>query len=193
MTVPGAAIRPRQVITPVPDNHLRAVVSILFQVTEAVVVVGIRGYVKNIAGAETGKNLLGVYDDAICIITPTTSHTFLGNTDPSRTILERAVLQPGKYRYTRGIHGVTGPIEKRRPAWVQASGVTIRRFDASGVLGPELPQQWIGCNIHDGSVTTTGSAGCQTIVPEQWPTFDSVLEAALKAAAQTQFWYLLTT
>jgi hypothetical protein len=29
-------------------------------------------------------------------------------------------------------------------------------------------KQWIGCNIHDGAWTTTGSAACQTVVPERW-------------------------
>lgn len=189
-----APIRPQLEVTPVPDNHLRAVL-VEFDVTEAVAVVGIRGYVKQFAQSESGKNLIGVYDDVLCIVTPQECLTYLGNTDPSRTIKDRAILvAPQKSRYTRGIHGITGPVEKRRPAWIQAGGVTIQRFQGDGkTLGPVLKNQWIGCNIHDGAWTTTGSAACQTVVPERWKQFDSTLEAALKAAAQHQFWYILTT
>ena len=186
-----APIRPQHEIQPVPENHLRSVLE-AYKVTELVAVVGIRGYVKQFAQATAGGNLIGVYDDAICLVTPQECVTFLGNTDPSRTIDGRAILQAGyRYRYTRGIHGITGPKERQRPAWVQAGPVVIRRYK-NGVLGPIIEGQYIGCNIHNGSWTTTGSAACQTIVPERWKAFDSKLEAALKAVAQTQFWYILT-
>lgn len=174
----------------VPENVLRLQLT-THGITEGVAVVGTRGFYKSIAGAETGKNLIGVYDDAISIVTPSQCRTFLGNTDPSRTIKDRAILQLGKYRYVRGIHGITG--DHPRPAWVQAGPVTIRRFREDGSLGPELKDQWIGCNIHDGSQTTTGSAGCQTVVPELWKEFDGMLDAALQAAAQHQFWYVLSS
>ena len=173
-----------------PDNHLRVVLEIN-GITEGVAVVGVRGYVQQFADSEAGRNLIGVYDDVLCIVTPDECRTFLGNTDPSRLIEGRAVLQLGKYRYTRGTHGITGPKDKQRPAWIQASGVTIRR-QSDGVVGPELTEQWIGCNIHDGSWTTTGSAACQTVAPEQWKEFDTMLDDALRAAAQSQFWYVLT-
>lgn len=174
----------------VPENVLRLAMSTV-GVTEGVAVVGIRGFYKSIEGAETGKNLTGVYDDAISIVTPKACLTFLGNCDASRDIEGRAVLQLGKYRYQRGTHGVT--TDHPRQAWIQAGGVTVRRLNALGVVdGPVLEDQWIGLNIHDGAMTTTGSAGCQTIVPERWHEFDQMLELALKAAAQHQFWYVLT-
>lgn len=175
--------------TPVPANVLHLALN-GHGITEGVAVVGIRGFYKSLNGAETGKNLTGVYDDAISIVTPTECRTFIGNCDASRSIEGRAVLQLGKYRYQRGMHGVTS--DHPRLAWIQSSGVTIKRLQADGSLGPELKDQWIGLNIHDGSQTTTGSAGCQTIVPEEWKDFDTMLENALKAAAQTQFWYVLT-
>jgi hypothetical protein len=191
VTKPGDSIRPT-VTVEVPENHLRAVLA-GFDITEAVAVVGNRGHTKSIAGGESGKNLIGVYDDPICIITPDKILTYPGNTDPSRTIPGRAILTaPQKIRYTRGIHGITGPKEKQRPAWIQASGVTIQRFQEDGTLGPVLKNQWIGCNIHDGGLGTTGSAACQTVVPERWKEFDKTLDDALRAAAQTQFWYVLT-
>lgn len=187
-----ASIRPGEAIAPVPDNHLRAVLQ-AHDVTEAVAVVGIRGYVQQFAASEAGGNLTGVYDDVLCIVTPEECKTFLGNTDPSRTIPNRAILQPGhRYRYVRGIHGITGPKERQRPAWIQAGPVIIRRFQEGGVLGPELTGQWIGGNIHDGSWTTTGSAGCQTVAPEQWRDFDHYLEDALRRNAQSAFWYILS-
>jgi hypothetical protein len=184
------SIRPTQDIE-VPENHLRVVLE-LNKVTDPVAVVGVRGFTKSIANAQSGENLTGVYDDAICIVTRWKSITFAGNTDPSRKVAGRAVLMPGKYRYTRGIHGITGPAEKRRPAWVQHSGVTIRRYDDKGQLGPQVTGAWIGLNIHDGSLTTTGSAGCQTVVPERWQDFDTALAEALKAEHQDAFWYVLT-
>jgi hypothetical protein len=185
------SIRPTRDIE-VPENHLLAVLAV-HKVTEPVAVVGVRGFTKSIANAESGENLTGVYDDAICIITRFKTLTFPANTDPSRTVTGRAVLMPGRYRYTRGVHGITGPKEKQRPAWVQHSGVTIRRYQENGQLGPVVTGAWIGLNIHDGSITTTGSAGCQTIVPERWKDFDTALEEALKAEHQDAFWYVLTT
>jgi hypothetical protein len=185
------SIRPTRDIN-VPENHLRAVLAVN-EVIEPVAVVGVRGFTKSIANAHSGENLSGVYDDAICIVTPKATWTFPGNTDPSRTISGRAVLMPSKTRYIRGIHGVTGPKEKQRPAWVQHSGVTIRRYQDNGQLGPLVTGAWIGLNIHDGSITTTGSAGCQTVVPERWKEFDTTLENALKEHHQEQFWYVLTT
>lgn len=189
MSDPIGAIRPTT-HTPVPENVLRLQLA-THGVTEGVAVVGTRGFYKSLAGAETGKNLIGVYDDAISIVTPKECRTFLGNCDPSRTIADRMILEAGhKFRYVRGKHGITG--DHPRDAWVQAGPVILRRFQPDGSLGPELKDQWVGCNIHDGSQTTTGSAGCQTIVPEEWKDFDGMLEEALRLAAQHQFWYILT-
>lgn len=162
-------------------------------VTEGVAVVGLRGYVNAFPGAsqQPGQNLIGKYDDVLCLVTPDGVRAFLGNTDPTSLITQRAVLQPGRYRYQRGIHGITREKGKQYPAWVQAGPVTIRRMQAGGTMSAELSGQWIGCNIHKGSWTTTGSAACQTVVPEKWDEFDGVLESALRAAAQQQFWYVL--
>lgn len=165
------SIRPTKDITPVPENHLRAVLE-AYKIQAAVAVVGIRGYVKQFAEAKSGGNLIGKYDDVLCVVTPAACRTFLGNTDPSRTITERAILEANQVVwYTPGCHNRTKPPAARRPAFVQSSGVAIRRFDAQGVLGPVLDNQWIGCNIHDGAWTTTGSAACQTVVPERWMAF----------------------
>lgn len=161
------SIRPTRDIE-VPDNHLRALID-AYQLEADVIAIGIRGFTKSIAGAESGKNLTGVYDDALCVCTADTTITFAGNTDPSRTISGRATLDaPQLVWYVPGIHGKTKPAAERRLAFIQDSGVSIRRYDDTGELGPILSKQWIGCNIHDGAWTTTGSAACQTVVPERW-------------------------
>lgn len=186
------SIRPTKSFTPVPDSRLRDILA-AHKVTEGVAVVGIRGYVDHFPDPAARGNIIGKYDDVICIVTPTQCRTFLGNTDPSRTLPQRAVLECGRYRYMRGIHGITRPKEKRYWAWVQAGPVDIRRIGNDGKTpGPPIKGQWIGCNIHKGSWTTTGSAGCQTIIPEKWKEFDDMLLSALKAAAQDKFWYVLT-
>lgn len=195
----SSSIRPEHEVTPVPVEHLRAVLK-QFGVDEAVAAVGIRGYVKQFKEATTGGNLIGKYDDVICIVTPEECRTFLGNTDPSKLItdpttgLGRAQLTvPQKVRYTRGIHGITRPKDQQRLAWIQSSPVSIRRWDEKlKDWGPVIVNQWIGCNMHDGSWTTTGSAACQTIVPERWKEFDTMLDSALKRHAQSKFWYVLT-
>lgn len=153
----------------VPDNHLRALIK-AYQLDAPVVAIGIRGYASvNGKGTGDGENLIGVYDDAMCVVTAEKALTFSGNTDPSRTIEGRAIIEaPQLLWYVPGIHGKTRPAAERRLAFIQDSAVSIRRLDAQGELGPVIAKQWIGCNIHDGSWTTTGSAACQTVVPERW-------------------------
>lgn len=167
------SIRPARPVTPVPDGHLRALVDMhKLDAMTPLVVVGIRGYVNQTPGDQDDGNKVGEYDDVICIVTPTRTKTFLGNTDPSRTLAGRAILVPQLYYLVPGIHNRSKPPAERRPAFIQDSPVTIRRYDAKGELGPEIPNQMIGCNLHDGSWTTTGSAACQTVAPEQWhPSF----------------------
>jgi hypothetical protein len=161
------SIRPTKAIE-VPENHLRALID-AYQLEADVIAIGIRGFTKSIANAKDGENLIGVYDDALCVCTASTTKTFAGNTDPSRTIEGRAILEaPQLVWYVPGIHGKTKPAAERRLAFIQDSGVSIRRFDGKNQLGSLQVKQWIGCNIHDGAWTTTGSAACQTVVPERW-------------------------
>lgn len=173
MTAPGANIRPTDRSPDVPENvvrdHLARYQIVLGEATP-VAVVCIKGWDKiGLAGAESGKNLVGVYDDPMAVVTLTSYRVFMGNADPSRTLPERAVLvAPQIIEFQAGVHNRSRPKEDRRPAFIQASPVTIQRYGADGKLGPEIKDQWIGCNNHDGSVTTTGSAACQTVPPEQW-------------------------
>lgn len=168
MTAPGANIRPP--MTRVPDAQLRqwlAEYQITLGEATPVVVVGVRGWAEKAAG---GANKAGLYDDAICVVTPPTSLTYQGNTDPTRTIEGRAITEAGQVvEMSPVIHHRTRPAAERRFAFGQASGVAIRRYDAAGVLSQLVPGQYIGWNLHDGSITTTGSEACQTVAPEWWP------------------------
>lgn len=184
---PGAGdqIRPGHKIS-VPDNVLR-----LYLETNGidpktpVAVVGVRGFVAT-PGEEAGANQIGIYDDAICVVTPTMSRTFLGNTDPSRTIAGRAILvAPQVLWLCPGIHHATRPPADRRPAFIQDGGARIQRYTADNVLGDKiLEDQWGGFNLHDGSITTTGSEACQTVVPEEWVDFRGTVSIPLGIPAE---------
>lgn len=187
-----AAIRPLTPLVDLDAGRARELLR-LAGVTDGVALLGLRGYVSATTPDPSDRNQYGVYDDALVLVTPDGVTTYLGNTDPSTLVPNRAVLQPGKYRYKRGTHNITKEKAKQYPAWVQAGGVNIKRAAKDGrTLGELLKGQWIGCNIHNGSWTTTGSAACQTVVPEQWKAFDAALAAALKAHNQDAFWYVLT-
>lgn len=177
----------------VPDTQLRQWLAdhqIRLGDATPVAAIGVRGWANSGAGGGA-TNLTGVYDDALCVVRVNGSWTFQGNTDPTRTIEGRAILQPGVYEYGPGVHNITKPATDRRLAFTQRSGVTIRRFDAQGALGPELENQWIGCNHHDGAESSTGSAACQTVAPEWWPGYAMELIHGLRLAFSE--WATLTT
>lgn len=187
MTAPGASVRPAHAMTPVPDNVLRdAYLRTVFGIEvglgigqRRIAVVGIRGYGKQFRDATSGGNLIGKYDDAICVVTPTTSRTFLGNTDPTYAVKDgvgRAQLTvPQVFDMAPGIHGKSKPAAEQRIAFCPvdgtAGGVSIVRYAADGTIGPVLKGQHIGSNLHDGAITTTGSLACQTVAPEDWMPF----------------------
>lgn len=157
----------------VPENVLRLALEvhkIVLGPATPVAVVAVRGFASKIGDVpeDASGNQIGVYDDPISVVTSTRVRTFTGNTDPTRTIEGRALLQLGVVEMAPGIHNRTKPPEERRFAFIQASGVTIRRYDAKGELGKVETDQYIGCNNHDGSNGTTGSAACQTVAPGEW-------------------------
>lgn len=147
--------------------------------------IGIRGYYRNTMG-KPGENDIGIYDDAICIVSPNVFATFNANTDPSRLKQNVAILEPGKYWYKLGIHGITKPKERRYEALVQDSPVEVARFGwADTDIG------WFGINIHRGGYNTTSSEGCQTIYPTQWESFILLVKAELKRMNQIRLMYIL--
>lgn len=162
---------------------------------EKVLFVGIRGF--GINGFQlANSNKIGIYDDAIFLLTPDEVIGFNANTDPSRDRKNIAVLQPGTYWWKQDLHGIRhfadlpkdkakeveqwlrankgkdhAPIEgKILPYWAyrQASPVTVLR---NGHTEPETildAANWPMINGHRGGYNTTSSEGCQTFFPDRW-------------------------
>ena len=154
------------------------------------VLLGVRGYYRDTMGAR-GVNDLGIYDDCIALVTPGALLTCNANTDPSRTYPRVATLDPGVWRYQVGIHGLSKPKARQYEALVQAGAVSVTRAPLVSGGVPTRDTGWFGINIHRGSVASTSSEGCQTIVPSQWAEFMGAVRAALKAADRTVIEYVL--
>lgn len=153
-------------------------------VTDQVCLLGIRGYYRNSMGVP-GRNDIGIYDDAIFLVTPSAFMACNANTDPSFRRRHIATLQPGKWLYKPGIHGTSKPLAQRYKALVQANEVRVDRFQEGVESG------WFGINIHKGSYTKTSSEGCQTIWPDQWKSFIDLTFAQMKLYKQKTVPYLL--
>ncbi len=138
---------------------------------DTLILVGVRGYYRDSMGV-AGANDRGLYDDALFMVGPTEFEAFNANTDPSSVRKGRgtgagkgmACLKPGIWpAYQFGKH------KQQYEALVQTGGkVTVVR---DGLDGPYEETGHFGINIHRGGNTTTGSAGCQTVPPDQWPRF----------------------
>jgi len=154
---------------------------------------GRRGYYRDTMGRK-GKNDRGIYDDAIFLVTPTAFVSFNANVDPSTARDGMAVLEAGVYHYRIGVHGLSKPKKKRYKALVQASDVTVLRDDLDDPDrdGPERDVGRFGINIHKGGFTTTSSLGCQTIHPDQWESFITLVEAEMRRHGVATISYLLT-
>jgi lysozyme len=134
---------------------------------------GVRGYFRNSMGKD-GVNDVGVYDDAIFLLTPTAFAAFNANCDPSIHRYRMANLREGVWKYRVGIHGLSRPSYLRYTALVQAAEVTVIRDGAGADTG------MFGINIHKGGEAGTSSLGCQTIPPVQWKEFIGVVEGSLE-------------
>ena len=153
-------------------------------VGEKVSLLGMRGYFRDTMG-KPGVNDRGIYDDAIFLVSPTAYVAFNANTDPSIARPGVAVLRKGLWRYKIGIHGLSKPMWKRYKALVQAAAVIVVRD------GGRVDTGYFGINIHKGSRNSTSSLGCQTIWPEQWNSFISLIEQELSRYNQATIPYLL--
>lgn len=138
-----------------------------------VVVVGIRGYYLNSMGAPA-KNDRGIYDDALFIHTPSAIAAFNGNTDPSKMRKGKgtrdgergmASLKPGAWK----VHRFDKHNGKYLALCQREGPVTVLRDGISSDY--EHTGADFGINIHRGGYNTTSSLGCQTVHPDQWPTF----------------------
>lgn len=157
------------------------------QVTNALIVFGIRGYF------DPGANKRGIYDDAIGYISDSAYGVFPANCDPSIVRPEIAVLQPGVWLYSEGLHGLhhitNSKEDQARLVQLQKTRMDIPGYTAcywalrqSGDVTvvrdghkepytdtPPRPRMWI--DIHRGGYNTTSSEGCQTIHPDYWDAF----------------------
>ena len=165
-------------------QHLRLLVA--NGITDAFALLGRRGYYRDTMGAP-GTNDLGLYDDAIMLVSPTAYATFNANTDPSRELPGIATLKLGVWRYQQGIHGLSHPPGPRRyPALVQAEPVTVSRDGGADESG------YLGINIHHGSINTTSSEGCQTVYLPQWAEFIGLVTSEMAKHARRVIPYCLT-
>jgi lysozyme len=157
------------------------------KVTDAVVLVGIRGYYRDTMG-KPGVNDRGIYDDAIFIVSPTHFSAWNANTDPSVHRPGIASLVPGVHRYRRGNHGISRPgggYPAFRPATKGEELPVTRDGDVN-------PRPGVAINIHRGGRNTTSSEGCQTLPPAQWDAFYAALSGEMKRHGVTSFPYVLT-
>ena len=177
MIVPGK--KPQQKIDVTLDilksNHIHDPVCIL----------GVRGYYKDSMGV-VGRNDRGIYDDAVFVISNDCFMSFNANTDPSKFQKGIATLSCGLWKYQIGIHGLNKPKAQQYEALVQASDVTVIRDDVGSDTGR------FGINIHKGGYNTTGSLGCQTIYPDQWLVFISLVKNKMNEHKIKTIPYLLT-
>lgn len=153
-------------------------------VTDKLVVVGVRGYFKDTMG-KPGVNDRGIYDDAIFIVSPDCFISFNANCDPGAYRKHIANLKSGVWRYRLGIHGLSKPKFLQYTALVQAGKVTVRRDQEGDDTG------YFGINIHKGGYNTVSSLGCQTIYPSQWPSFIETIKSQLKRHGQSTLPYIL--
>lgn len=177
-----------------PDHTPRASLDLISAIGEnmmgaalpAVYVVGVRGYYRDSMG-KVGENDRALYDDALFIVGPHAFGAFNANTDPSAYKYGIATLVPGVHWYHPGNHGISKPgggYPAFRPATPDEALPVMRDGKAGKSDG-------IAINIHKGGYTTTSSAGCQTIHPDQWDEFHAMLTKALHDAGAKKFPYIL--
>lgn len=157
-----------------------------FPLTEKVYLVGIRGYYKNSMG-EAGENDIGIYDDAIFLVTPNDMFAYNANTDPSKYRKGIAMLLPGLHYFKKGKHGISKPgggYPAIRPA-TPGESLPVSRYGQTGSFNG------IAINIHKGSLNYTSSAGCQTIYPDQWNDFITKAYKAMDIEGQKIIPYIL--
>ena len=157
-------------------------------VRDDVVLLAVRGYYANTLG-KPGVNDRGLYDDAIIFLSPTAYVTFNANCDPSRyrrgygtgTHKGMARLKAGIWRYRPGLHRM------RYMALRQAAPVTVIRDGR-----PDYEETgWFGINIHRRGWGSTSSLGCQTIPPDQWKSFITLVRSELKRYGKGELRYVL--
>lgn len=141
-------------------------------------VAAFRAYYEDSMG-KPDQNDVGIYDDAIFIVTPTHFSSWNANTDPSRYGWNSgagkfmARLKPGVWWMRRLKHKINSPTGYM--AFGQGSDpVTVERIRQDGTI-TMTETGCFGINLHRGGNTGTSSEGCPTIPPSQWTAFDKRL------------------
>lgn len=151
----------------------------------AVMILAIRGYFKNTIG-KPNVNDRGIYDDAIILIGPNYYKTFNGNTDPRIVKNGVGMLLPGWHLFKQGWHG-----------YGRSTGHKAFR---SGNVREVLPglrdgeygiKELVTVNIHRGGQYQTNSIACQTIIADQWLTFQRDAYKLMETEGQKIIPYLL--
>lgn len=158
-----------------------------------IAVVGFRAYYKRTMGDPT-KNDRGIYDDAICIVTPSKFAAFNGNTDPSAregAVTGRASLVAGFWPMWRlDLHRGQYRAFCQRAAECVVTRDNTMEFEAGyrhakwGLcLGNGRWRGWFGINGHRGG----RSEGCQTIPEPQWTEAIDLATSAARELWTTQW------
>lgn len=151
--------------------------------TDAVRVLAIRGYYLNSMGKKE-VNDRGIYDDAIVLMGPNYFKTFNGNTDPRLAKAGIAMLLPGWHLFKQGLHNYKNPY----PAFRTANAREVLPVLRDGQTGIK---EGVTINLHKGGQYSTNSAGCQTIIADQWDEFKTDAYNLLKLEGQRVLPYLL--
>ena len=173
------------------------------RVSDAVALVGIRGYYRDTMGT-AGKNDVGLYDDAAFLITPQGMLSFNFNTDPSRLGWNPgvgkpfAVLRPGLWYFRRGPHKAHPRAlrqctdEEARNLGIPNEGeFEVERSFGQGDKRNFFETNYFAINIHPGGENTTSSWGCQTLPPAQFKQFIERVWGESIHARQNRIPYLL--
>ena len=166
-----------------PKQSKQETQSLLPGLDSQVALLAVRGYYSKTFEPE-GNNI-GVYDDAIFLVSEYGHYPFNANTDPSTLKPRVARLKAGVWQYKIGTHNLSKAQHRQYPALVQAAPVTVSRVGAGDDTG------WFGINIHKGSKNSTSSEGCQTIPPSQWGSFYEMVKMEMKRAGVKTIPYVL--
>ena len=158
-------------------------------VTAKVALVGVRGYYKNTLG-KPNVNDIGIYDDAIFLVSPEVYASFNANVDPSVLKSNIATLVPGVHMYKKGKHGISrGPgYPALRPA-THRERLPVLRWNKK--TQDYYYDTGFAINIHKGALKSTSSEGCQTIYPSQYDAFINLVYSEMNRFSQKLIPYLL--
>jgi len=161
----------------------------------------VRGYRATTMGPTKGNDV-GIWDDAMFYVSPTTFLAENANTDPSRYGWNRnagkpmAVLNKGFWPFRRGPH------KGRIPAFRQMTSEEARfkrvpndgRFSVTRTHAPGDKRNYqeagyYAINVHPGGVNGTSSEGCQTLPRDRADKFLQTVWDETEKANIGVIWY----